>query len=146
MLRTSQLRALHFSLNIIPVIKSKSLRWAGYVARMGKRRGAYKFLVGKPEGSTPLERRRRRWEDNIKIDFREVGWGHGLDRTLGFYEVRRISCLVVNLLVSQEELCTMKFSLVHFRKFVCPKVQKSTLSCKDDTHARTQLMCVQCLL
>jgi hypothetical protein len=50
-------------------------RWAGHVARMGESRGAYRVLVGKPEGRRPLERPRRRWEDNIKIDLREVGWG-----------------------------------------------------------------------
>jgi hypothetical protein len=45
------------------------------VARMGERRGAYRALVGKPEGRRPLGRPRRRWEDNIKLDLREVGWG-----------------------------------------------------------------------
>jgi hypothetical protein len=47
---------------------------------MGKRRGAYRILVGKPERNRPLGRYRRGWEDNIKIDLQEVGWGHGLDR------------------------------------------------------------------
>jgi hypothetical protein len=51
---------------------------AGHVARMGERRGAYRALVGKPEGRRSLRRPRRKWEDNIKIDLREVGWGHGL--------------------------------------------------------------------
>jgi hypothetical protein len=46
---------------------------------MGERRGAYRALAGKPDGRRPLERPRRRWEDNIKIDFGEVGWGHRLD-------------------------------------------------------------------
>jgi hypothetical protein len=47
---------------------------------MGQSRGAYRDLVGKPEGRRPLERPRCRWEDNIKMDLREVGWGrHGLD-------------------------------------------------------------------
>jgi hypothetical protein len=64
------------------VIKSRRLRWAGHVARMGERRGAYRALVGKPEGRRPLGRPRRRWEDNIKMDLREVGWGgHGLDQS-----------------------------------------------------------------
>jgi hypothetical protein len=49
------------------------------VARMGERRGAYRALVGKPEGRRPLVRTRRRWEDNIKIDLREVGWGRRPD-------------------------------------------------------------------
>jgi hypothetical protein len=57
------------------VIKSKRLRWAGHVARMGERRGAYRASVGKPEGRRTLRRPRRRWEDNIKMDLREVGWG-----------------------------------------------------------------------
>jgi hypothetical protein len=57
---------------------TRRLRWAGHVARMGERRGAYRALVGKPEGRRPLGRPRRRWEDNIRMDLREVGWG-GMD-------------------------------------------------------------------
>jgi hypothetical protein len=56
-------------------MKARRLRWAGHVARKGERRGTYRALVGKPEGMRPLGRPRRRWEDNIKIDLREVGWG-----------------------------------------------------------------------
>jgi len=55
------------------------MRWAGHVARMGLRRGAYRVLVGKTEGKIPLGRPRCRWEDNIKMDPQDVGWGHGLD-------------------------------------------------------------------
>jgi hypothetical protein len=51
------------------------MRWAGHVARMGEGRGVHRVLVGKPEGKTPLGRPRRRWEDNIKRDLQEVGWG-----------------------------------------------------------------------
>jgi len=51
------------------------MRWAGHVARMGERRGAYRVLVEKPEGRRPLGRPRHRWEDNIKMDPQEVGWG-----------------------------------------------------------------------
>jgi hypothetical protein len=54
------------------------MRWAGHVARIGEKRNAYKILVGKPEGKKPLERHRRRWDDNIKMDLREIGWG-GMD-------------------------------------------------------------------
>jgi hypothetical protein len=54
------------------------MRWAGHVARIGEKRHAYRILVGKPEGKRPLGRPRRRWEDNIRIDFREIGWG-GMD-------------------------------------------------------------------
>jgi hypothetical protein len=70
-----ELYALYSSPNIILVIKSRRLRWAGHVARMGKRRGAYRASVGKPEGRRPLGRPRRRWEDNIKMDLRETGCG-----------------------------------------------------------------------
>jgi hypothetical protein len=70
-----QFYALYSSPSIIRVIKSRRLRWAGHVARMGERRGAYRALVGKREGRRPLGRTRRRWEDNIKMDLREVGWG-----------------------------------------------------------------------
>jgi len=54
------------------------MRWAGHVAHMGERRGVYRVLVGKPERKRPLGRPRRSWEDNIKMDFQEVGCG-GMD-------------------------------------------------------------------
>ena len=54
------------------VVKSRRMRWAGHVARMGEDRGVHRVLVGKPEGNKPLGRPRRRWEDNIKIDLEEV--------------------------------------------------------------------------
>jgi hypothetical protein len=74
--------ALYSSPHSIRVIKSRRLRWAGHVARVGERRGAYKALVGKPEGRRRLGRPRRRWEDNIKMDLREVGWwGRRLDQS-----------------------------------------------------------------
>ena len=57
------------------VIKSRRIRWAGHVARMGEKGGVYSVLVGKPEGRRPLGRPRRRWEDNIKIDLQEVKCG-----------------------------------------------------------------------
>ena len=53
------------------------MRWAGHVARMGEERGAYRILVGKPEGKRPLGRPRRRWVDNIRMDLQEVGCGYG---------------------------------------------------------------------
>jgi hypothetical protein len=74
-LHNKELYALNSSPNIIRVIRSRRLRWAGHVARMGERRGAYRALVGKPEGRRPLGRPRRRWKDNIKMDLREVGYG-----------------------------------------------------------------------
>jgi hypothetical protein len=51
------------------------MRWAGHVAGIGEGRNVYRVLVGKPEGKRPLERSRRRWEDGIKMDLREIGWG-----------------------------------------------------------------------
>ena len=54
----------------VRVIKSRRMRWAGHVARMGERRGVYRVLVGKPEGRSLLGRPRRRWEDNIRMDLR----------------------------------------------------------------------------
>jgi hypothetical protein len=65
-----ELNALYSSPNIIWVIKSRRMRWAGHVACMGEGRGAYRILVGRPLG-----RPRHRWEDNIKMDLQEVGWG-----------------------------------------------------------------------
>jgi hypothetical protein len=74
-LHNKELYALYSSPNIIRVIKSRRLRWAGHVARMVERRSAYRALVGKPEGRRSLGRHRHRWEDNIKMDIQEVGWG-----------------------------------------------------------------------
>ena len=59
------------------VVKSSRMRWAGHVARMGVDRGVYRLLFGKPEGKRPLGRPRRRWEDNIKMDFPKVGGVRG---------------------------------------------------------------------
>ena len=75
-LHNEELHDLYSSLNTIRGIKSRRIRWAGRVARMGERRGVYRVLVGKLEGT--LERPRRRWEDNIKMDLQEVGRG-GMD-------------------------------------------------------------------
>jgi hypothetical protein len=66
------------STSIIRVIKARRMRWAGHVARMGEVRGAYNILVGRLEGRRPLGRPRRRWEDDIKMDLREIGFG-GVD-------------------------------------------------------------------
>jgi hypothetical protein len=63
--------------NGIRMIKSRSMRWAGHVARM-REKTAYRILVGKPEGKRPLGKPRRRWVDNIKVDLREIGWD-GMD-------------------------------------------------------------------
>ncbi|KAJ4436699.1 hypothetical protein ANN_16831, partial [Periplaneta americana] len=73
-LHNIELHALYSSPDIIRNIKFRRLRWAGHVARIGASRNAYRVLVGSPEGKRPLERPRRRWEDNIKMDLREVGY------------------------------------------------------------------------
>jgi hypothetical protein len=57
----------------VRVIKSRRMRWAGHVARIGEGRGVYRVLVGRPEGKRPLGRPRRRWKDNNKMDLREIG-------------------------------------------------------------------------
>ena len=67
-----ELNDLYSSPDIVWVIKSRRITWAGHVARMGERRGIYRVLVGKPEGKRPLERPRHRWEDIIKMDLKEV--------------------------------------------------------------------------
>ena len=67
---------LYSSPNIMRVIKSRRMRWAGHVARMGEERRVYRVLVGKPEGRRPLGRPRRRWVDNIRTDLQEVGCGY----------------------------------------------------------------------
>jgi len=61
----------------VRVVKSRRMRWAGHVARMGEDRGVHMVLVGKPEGKGPLGRPRRRWEDNIKMALQEAGGGRG---------------------------------------------------------------------
>jgi hypothetical protein len=73
-LHNEELRDLYSSPSIIRIIKSRRMRWASHVARMGEKRNAY-TLVGKPEGKRPLGRPRRRWVDNIRMDPGEVGWG-----------------------------------------------------------------------
>jgi hypothetical protein len=73
-LHNKELHILYSSPNIIRQIKSRRMRWAGHVARMGEERNAYKVLMGKPEGERPLGRPRRRWEDEIRMDLREIGW------------------------------------------------------------------------
>ena len=75
-LHNEELNDFYCSPNIVRVIKSRRMRWAGHVARMGEERGAYRVLVGKPEGRRSLERPRSRWVDNIRMDLQEVGCGY----------------------------------------------------------------------
>jgi hypothetical protein len=72
-LHNDEIHSLYSSPNIVRVIKSRRMRWVGHVAHMGEGRGVYTILVGRPEGKRPLGRPRHRWEDNIKMDFREIG-------------------------------------------------------------------------
>jgi hypothetical protein len=72
-LHGDELHSLYSSSSIVRVIKSRRMRWAGLVARMGEGRGVYRVLVGRPEGKRPLGRPRRRWEDKSKMDLREIG-------------------------------------------------------------------------
>jgi hypothetical protein len=74
-LHNEELRDLYSFPSIIRIIKSRRMRWAGHVARMGEKRNTYRLLVGKPQGKRPLGRPRHRWVDNIRIDLGEVGWG-----------------------------------------------------------------------
>jgi hypothetical protein len=75
-LHNEELNGLYSLPNIMRVIKSRRLRWAGHVARMGEGRGVYRVLVRKPEGKRPLGRTRHRWEDNTRMDLQEVGCGY----------------------------------------------------------------------
>jgi hypothetical protein len=104
--KTSNLTTIFYfimfsSPSIIRIIKSKRMRWAGHVARMGEKRNVYRLLAGKPEGKGPLGRPRCRWMDNIKMDRLEmglsvVGWtGLAQDR----YRWRAIMNSVLNLMV-----------------------------------------------
>jgi hypothetical protein len=74
-LHNEELHGLYSSPSIVRVIKARRMRWAGHVARMGEVRGAYSIFIGRPEGRRPLGRPRRRWEDNIKMDLGEIGFG-----------------------------------------------------------------------
>ena len=74
-LHKEELRDLYSLPNIVRVVKSRRMRWAGHVSRMGEGSAVHRFLVEKPEGKRPLGRPRRRWEDNIKMDLQEVGGG-----------------------------------------------------------------------
>jgi len=120
-----ELNDLYSSPNIVQVIKSRRIRWAGYVARMGEERVVYRVLVGKSEGRRPLRRPRRRWVDNIRVDFQEVGCvymdciGLAQDRDrwrtlMSAVMNLRVPCNAGNFLTScnqlasQEGLCTME--------------------------------------
>jgi hypothetical protein len=83
-LHNDELHSLYSSPNTVRVIKSRRMRWVGHVARMEEGRGVYRVFVGRPEGKRPLGRPRHRWEDNIKLDLREIG----MDGVNGFSWLR----------------------------------------------------------
>jgi hypothetical protein len=74
-LHNEELHGLYSSPSIIRVIKARRMKWVGHVARTGEARGAYNILVGRPEGRRPLRRHSRKWEDNKKMDLREIRFG-----------------------------------------------------------------------
>jgi hypothetical protein len=98
-LHNKELHDLYSSPSIIRIIKSRRMRWAGHVARMGEKRNVCRLLVGKTEGNIPLGRPRRRWIDNIKMDLLRIGvnvvdWiGLALDR----YRWRSLVNAVMNI-------------------------------------------------
>jgi hypothetical protein len=98
-----ELHNLYCPPSIIRIIKSRRMRWAGHVARMREKRNAYRILVGNPEGKRPLGRHRRRCEDNIKMDLREmrIGWGgmDWIDRAQDRDQWRALGNTVMNLRV-----------------------------------------------
>jgi hypothetical protein len=100
-LHNDELHSLYSSPNIVRVIKSRRMRWAGHVVRIGDGRGVYRVLVERPEGKRPLGRPRRRWEDNIKLELREIGIDGAKWIRLAQDRIRWRSCVntVMNLRV-----------------------------------------------
>jgi hypothetical protein len=100
-LHNEELNDLYFLPNIVRVVKSRRMRWAGHVARMVEGRGVHRVLVGKPEGRRPLGRPRLRWEDNIKRDLQEVGedCGDCMERALDRDRWRTLVSTVMNFRV-----------------------------------------------
>jgi hypothetical protein len=87
----------------VRVVKSRRMRWAEHVARVGEGRGVHRVLVGKPEGTRSLGRPKRRWEDNNKMDLQEVGGGCGdwMERAQGRDRWRTLVGTVMNFRVPQ---------------------------------------------
>jgi hypothetical protein len=100
-LYNDELHSLYSSPNIIRVIKSRRMSWVGHVACMGVGRGVYRVLVGRPEGKRPLGRPRCMWEDDIKIDLREIGidWANWIQLDQDRVQWRACVNTVMNLRV-----------------------------------------------
>jgi hypothetical protein len=113
-LHNEELPNLYSSPNIIRKIKLRRMRWAGHVIRMGEERKVYKILVGKPKGKGPLGRPRRRCEDGIRMDLREIGWA-GMDwwralvnTVMNLLVLAPRSWFIKGLTASQERLCCIE--------------------------------------
>jgi hypothetical protein len=100
-LHNDELHSLYSSPNIVRVIKTRRMRWAGHVARMEEGRGVYRLLVGRPKGKRPLARPRCRWEDKIKPDLRETGidWANWIQMAQDRIQWRAFVNTVMNLRV-----------------------------------------------
>jgi hypothetical protein len=100
-LHNEELHNLYFWPNIIKMITSRRMRWAGHVARIGETRNAYRILLGKAEKKRPLGRPRRRWVDNIKMDLGEIGWDDRdwIELTQDRNQWRALLNMVMNLYV-----------------------------------------------
>jgi hypothetical protein len=98
-LHSEELHNLYSSPDIIRQIKSRRMRWAEHVARMGEERKVYKVLMGKPEGKRLLGRPRRRWEDGIRMDLRKIGWGDWIQLAQDRDRCRAVMSAVMNLRV-----------------------------------------------